>query len=74
MRRGVLEAKISFHQTPTAPYGAPRINLDLHEAGDKVSVNPIAARMFVHGIVGVSPGCSRHHEPRTRRKVSEPPG
>jgi len=56
VRRADLDAKIiSFHKSSDGTYGAPRITLDLHEAGDKVSANTVAARMASLGIVGVSP-------------------
>jgi putative transposase len=53
VRRGDLDAKIiSFHQSSDGTYGAPRITLDLHEAGERVSANTVAARMASLGIVG----------------------
>ena len=56
LRRADLDAKIiSFHKSSNGTYGAPRVTLDLHEAGDKVSRNTVAARMSSIGIVGVSP-------------------
>jgi transposase InsO family protein len=56
VRRADLDAKIiSFHQGSRGTYGAPRITLDLHEAGESVSHNTVAARMASLGIVGVSP-------------------
>jgi putative transposase len=56
VRRADLDAKIiSFHKTSGGTYGAPRITLDLHEAGEGVSRNTVAARMASLGIVGVSP-------------------
>jgi transposase InsO family protein len=56
IRRADLDAKIiSFHQGSDGTYGAPRITLDLHEAGESVSHNTVAARMSHLGIVGVSP-------------------
>jgi transposase InsO family protein len=56
VRRADLDAKIvSFHQSSSGTYGAPRITLDLHEAGERVSRNTVAARMASLGIVGVSP-------------------
>jgi len=56
VRRADLDAKIiSFHQGSNGTYGAPRITLDLHEAGERVSRNTVAARMASLGITGVSP-------------------
>ena len=56
VRRADLDAKIiSFHKSSNGTYGAPRITLDLHEAGEQVSHNTVAARMASLGIVGVSP-------------------
>jgi transposase InsO family protein len=56
IRRADLDAKIiSFHQGSNGTYGAPRITQDLHEAGERVSHNTVAARMSSLGIVGVSP-------------------
>src|SRR5271166_2617867 len=46
---------ISFHQSSNGTYGAPRITLDLREAGGRVSRTTVAARMASLGIVGVSP-------------------
>ncbi len=56
VRRADLDAKIiSLHQGSNGTYGAPRITLDLVEAGERVSRNTVAARMASLGIVGVSP-------------------
>ena len=56
VRRADLDAKIiNFHKSSNGTYGAPRITLDLHEAGERVSHNTVAARMASLGIVGVSP-------------------
>jgi len=56
VRRADLDAKIiNFHKGSNGTYGAPRITLDLHEAGERVSHNTVAARMASLGIMGVSP-------------------
>jgi transposase InsO family protein len=56
VRRADLDAKIiSFHKSSDGTYGAPRITVDLHEAGERVSRTTVAARMASLGIVGVSP-------------------
>jgi putative transposase len=56
VRRADLDAKIiGFHKGSNGTYGAPRITLDLHEAGERVSRNTVAARMASLGITGVSP-------------------
>jgi transposase InsO family protein len=56
IRRADLDAKIiSLHKISGGTYGAPRVTLDLHEAGEQVSRNTVAARMSSLGIVGVSP-------------------
>ena len=56
VRRADLDAKIiSFHRASGGTYGSPRVTTDLHEAGEAVSRNTVAARMARLGIVGVSP-------------------
>jgi hypothetical protein len=56
VRRSDLDAKIiTFYKSSDGTYGAPRITLDLHEAGERVSHNTVAVRMASLGIVGVSP-------------------
>jgi putative transposase len=56
VRRADLDAKIiSFHKASHGTYGSPRVTIDLHEAGELVSHNTVAARMAALGIVGVSP-------------------
>ena len=55
-RRANLDAKIlSFHRDSKGTYGAPRITLDLHENGEQVSHNTVAARMTSLGVAGISP-------------------
>ncbi len=56
VRRADLDAKIiGFHRASSGTYGAHRITTDLHESGESVSRNTVAARMASLGIVGVSP-------------------
>jgi putative transposase len=56
VRRADLDAKIvGFHRASSGTYGSPRITTDLHEAGERVSRNTVAARMASLGVVGVSP-------------------
>ena len=56
VRRRDLDAKIiSFLAASGGTYGSPRVTTDLHEAGERVSRNTVAARMARLGIVGVSP-------------------
>src|ERR1700677_4589999 len=56
LRRAELDAKIrSSHKASGGTYGSPRVTTDLHEAGERVSHNTVAARMADLGIVGVSP-------------------
>jgi putative transposase len=55
-RRADLDAKIlGFHKDSRATYGEPRITQDLHEHGERVSHNTVAARMAALGIAGISP-------------------
>jgi len=55
-RHDELDVKIlSFHRASRGAYGEPRITGDLHEIGDMVSHNTVAAHMKSLGIVGVSP-------------------
>jgi putative transposase len=56
VRRAELDAKIlGFHKASKGTYGSPRITDDLHDAGEQVSRNTVAARMAALGVVGVSP-------------------
>ncbi len=56
VRRADLDAKIiSLHRASRGTYGSPRIATDLHEAGEQVSRNTVAARMADLGVVGISP-------------------
>ena len=56
VRRADLDAKIiSFHQASKRHLRRAPDHPDLHEAGEKVSHNTVAARMASLGIVGVSP-------------------
>ena len=55
-RRRDRDAKIlSCHKDSRGTYGAPRLTQDLHELGDPVSHNTVAARMRALGIEGISP-------------------
>ena len=55
-RHEELNVKIlSFHRASRGAYGEPHITGDLHEIGDMVSHNTVAAHMKSLGIVGVSP-------------------
>jgi transposase InsO family protein len=55
-RHDELDVKIlSFHRASRGAYGSPRITGDLHEIGDTVSHNTVAAHMKSMGLVGVSP-------------------
>ena len=74
--RADLDAKIiSFHKSSNGTYGAPRITLDLHEAGERVSRNTVAARMASLGIVGREPTAVQgHHQPRSSCHVPAGPG
>ena len=55
-RHDELDVKIlSFHRASHGAYGEPRITGDLHEIGDMVSHNTVAAHMKSLGITGVSP-------------------
>ncbi len=51
--RDDLEAKIlSIHKESNGTYGAPRITAELHDRGEVVSKNSVAARMRNLGIEG----------------------
>ena len=55
-RRADRDAKIlSCHKDSRGTYGAPRLTQDLHELGDPLSHNTVAARMRALGIAGISP-------------------
>jgi len=57
-----LDVKIlSFHRASHGAYGEPRITGDLHEIGDMVSHNTVAAHMKSLGSPAWSPGCSGDH-------------
>lgn len=52
-RRDVLDAKITDVFTENdGEYGSPRIHAELCDAGERVSVNTVAARMVALGLVG----------------------
>lgn len=51
----LLAAIKRFHDASDKTYGAPRITVDLREAGWKVSVKTVAKLMRINGIAGISP-------------------
>ena len=46
---------LNFHRDSKGTYGEPRITLDLHEDGERVSHNTVATRMTALGVAGISP-------------------
>ena len=64
-RRAALDAEIRLLFTASGgTYGSPRITDDLHEAGWKISVNTVAARMAELGLAG--------RPPKRRRSLTRP--
>ena len=70
-RDAVLRLAIrASHARSDGTYGAPRVQVDLAEAGERVGRKRVARLMRVDGLAGVS---KRHGPPRPRRCVTETP-
>ncbi len=76
VRRADLDAKIiSFHKASRGTYGSPRVTTDLHEAGERVSHNTVAARMAKLGHRRGQPEAVQGHDQlRPDRRLPARPG